>query len=91
MQLVCTLQAFMRDEPAACGSATDSTPAIVPFPCCGCRRLLNNRIGGSLPSSWGSPGAFPRLQILALQNNSLTGGVPAEWEEPGAMRYLQEM
>lgn len=34
---------------------------------------------GSLPMSWGVPGALASLRVLALKNNSLDGPLPAAW------------
>jgi hypothetical protein len=38
---------------------------------------------GSLPASWGSPGAFPALQYMGLAGNNLTGSLPDSWAAPG--------
>ena len=37
---------------------------------------------GPLPEAWGSPEAFPALEVLALQSNRLEGGLPSEWSQP---------
>lgn len=39
-------------------------------------RLQNNRLNGSLPSSWGS---LSKLQYAQLAFNTLTGTVPTSW------------
>ena len=34
---------------------------------------------GTLPASWGSPGAFPALASLVLDELPLTGSLPPSW------------
>ena len=41
--------------------------------------LLGSCVAGSLPESWGSPGAFPQLRVLAMRNSSLQGPLPQSW------------
>lgn len=41
--------------------------------------LNNNQFTGSLPATWGGPGAFPQLALLRLDDNRLTGGLPGSW------------
>ncbi len=38
---------------------------------------------GSLPASWGTPGAFPALQYMGLAGNNLTGSLPGSWAAAG--------
>lgn len=46
---------------------------------------------GSLPSSWGSPGAFPALASLELEGCNVQGPLPAEWGSPAALQRLQSL
>ena len=41
--------------------------------------MNDNYLTGTLPPSWGSPGAFPQLSLLRIDNNALTGSLPAAW------------
>lgn len=41
--------------------------------------LIGSCVAGSLPESWGSPGAFPQLRVLAMRNSSLQGPLPQAW------------
>lgn len=50
-----------------------------PSPSSPLRYLNDNQLSGSLPASWGGPGAFPQLSLLRLDDNRLTGGLPASW------------
>lgn len=40
-------------------------------------------LAGSLPISWGAPGAFPALQYMGLAGTDLTGSLPGSWAAPG--------
>ncbi|PSC69697.1 Serine threonine-kinase CTR1 isoform A [Micractinium conductrix] len=47
-------------------------------------------VGCSLPSEWGTAGAFPKLTALYLdENGKLTGPLPAAWSNAGAWRSLE--
>ncbi len=48
-------------------------------------------LGGTLPESWASPGAFPNVQEMILYNSSIGGGVPASWGSPGGFPKLQRL
>ena len=51
--------------------------------------LSSNRVGGSLPSSWGNgKGSFDALASLSLTNNTLVGEIPASWGKEGALPSL---
>ena len=41
--------------------------------------MNDNYLAGTLPPSWGSPGAVPQLSLLRIDNNALTGSLPAAW------------
>ena len=41
--------------------------------------LVTRPFAGTLPDSWGSPGAFPKLSYLGLYDLPLTGPLPAAW------------
>jgi Leucine rich repeat len=51
--------------------------------------LANNRLNGSLPSSWGSLHSLPALQQLNLAQNQLSGGLPSEWGSKQRWSSLQ--
>lgn len=36
-------------------------------------------LAGSLPSEWGTPGAFPQLLLFSALNNELSGSLPDAW------------
>lgn len=46
-------------------------------------------VNGSLPVSWGRPGAFPVLKELRLEGQRFTGALPTEWAAPGAFPALE--
>ena len=48
----------------------------------------NTSMTGSLPASWGSPGAFPSLLELYLDGISFTGSLPSSWAAVGAFPEL---
>lgn len=41
--------------------------------------MHGNRLTGSLPEAFGSPGAFTALRELTLSDNPLSGSLPAAW------------
>lgn len=43
-------------------------------------------LAGSVPPTWGQPGAFPALQFLDIKSCILTGTLPSSW--PPALQYL---
>lgn len=47
--------------------------------------LQNNRLTGTVPSSW----QFAGLQELYLQDNDLEGGLPSAWGSNGTFASLQ--
>ena len=56
--------------PAACAPAA-------------CRYLNDNDLTGTIPASWGIPGAFPALSLLRIDSNALTGSLPGAWGGSG--------
>ena len=41
--------------------------------------MNDNDLSGTIPPSWGSPGAFPQLSLLRIDSNALTGSLPVAW------------
>lgn len=49
------------------------------------------QLSGTLPASWGAPGAFPRLASLGLAGNSLMGSLPPGWGDNGSLPQLEAL
>lgn len=47
-------------------------------------------VTGTLPTSWGSPGAFPNLSLLTLELTNLSGTLPPSWGN-GSFPALQQL
>ena len=52
-------------------------PVVLP------RYLNDNQLTGSIPVTWGEPGAFPQLSLLRVDSNRLDGTLPAAWGSAG--------
>lgn len=48
----------------------------------------SNAVSGSLPPSWGDPGAFSELLFIQCENTSMTGSLPGSWGSPTAFKSL---
>jgi len=46
---------------------------------------------GSLPTGWGTAGAFPALQVLDVSYNTLTGSLPSSWGASGVLTSLNQL
>ena len=65
------------------------SPALAALTALKSLNLSSNRVGGSLPSSWGNgKGNFDSLASLSLTNNTLVGEIPASWGKDGALPSL---
>jgi len=52
---------------------------------------LSPRHAGSLPTGWGTAGAFPALQVLDVSYNTLTGSLPSSWGASGVLTSLNQL
>ena len=46
---------------------------------------------GSLPTQWGTAGAFDTLRSLDLSSNKLTGSLPSTWGASGVLTNLNQL
>ena len=64
-------------------------------PCLYARRTFNRflcgALAGTLPSEWGSHGAWGALQELYLEGNKFTGTLPASWGSNGSFSRLNTL
>lgn len=54
----------------------------------GCAVICISHSSGSLPTSWGTPGAFSKLANFSVFWNRLSGSIPASWSTISSLRQF---